>query len=178
MIPSICDRCIRKCKIPQVVSCERYKMGAVTAPTEKPRELYKDSSIEIEMKRTERRKRVIGKTSTEMKAEQAVLDNGWIVESIEDINPKITEGKIDPTKVSPDFVLGIADIRGHGDAKYGIDSWKRVPREQWIAAAHRHLLKLENGEKMNDADWGHHHALHIACCMMFVNHIDSADGHD
>ena len=87
-------------------------------------------------------------------------------------NPKITAGKIDPTKCLPDFVLGIADIRGHGDEKYGVDSWKRVPREQWIASAHRHLLALEKGEKINSDDWGHHHALHVACAMMFVHDID------
>lgn len=91
------------------------------------------------------------------------------------MNPKITTGKIDPTRVIPSFTLGVADIRMHGDEKYGKDSWKNVPREEWIAAAYRHLLAIMDGEKTNDKDWGHHHALHIACSMMFIHDIDSRE---
>jgi hypothetical protein len=88
------------------------------------------------------------------------------------INPKITTGKLQLTKVLPVLVEQIADIRMRGDAKYGIDSWKNVPREQWVDGIFRHLLELLKGETINAKDWGHHHAAHIACACMFILDID------
>ena len=91
------------------------------------------------------------------------------------MSAKITEGKIDPCKVHPAFIRGIAEIRKLADEKYGVDSWKTVPREEWISGMYRHLLELIEGGKTNDKDWGHHHALHIACSAMFVLWLDSQE---
>jgi hypothetical protein len=90
------------------------------------------------------------------------------------MSAKITAGKIDPTKVHTDLIRGIAEIRQLADEKYGVDSWETVPREQWIAGIFRHLLELLDGETHNDKDWGHHHALHIACSAMFILWLDES----
>jgi len=88
-------------------------------------------------------------------------------------SPKILTGKLKLSTVLPEFIEGIADIRMHGDDKYGVDSWKNVPREAWIDGMFRHLLELMKGKQINDKDWGHHHALHIATSAMFVHWLDS-----
>jgi len=85
---------------------------------------------------------------------------------------KITDGKLDLTQVHTEFMRGIADIRRLADEKYGVDSWKTVPGEQWISGIYRHLLELIDGHTHNTKDWGHHHALHIACSAMFILFID------
>ena len=98
-----------------------------------------------------------------------VCQSGDMVMSV---SPKITVGKLQLSKVLPELTEQIADIRMRGDAKYGVDSWRNVPREQWIDGIYRHLLELLKGNKHNDKDWGHHHAAHIACACMFILDID------
>ena len=88
-------------------------------------------------------------------------------------SPKILAGKLKLSTVLPEFIEGIADIRMHGDDKYGVDSWKNVQREAWIDGMFRHLLELMKGNQINDKDWHHHHALHIATSAMFVHWMDS-----
>jgi hypothetical protein len=88
-------------------------------------------------------------------------------------SPKILTGKLKLSTVLPEFIEGIADIRMHGDDKFGVDSWKNVSREDWIDGMFRHLLELMKGNTINDKDWCHHHALHIATSAMFVQWIDS-----
>ena len=88
-------------------------------------------------------------------------------------SPKMLAGKLKLSTVLPEFIEGVADIRMHGDDKYGVDSWKNVTREAWIDGMFRHLLELMKGNKINDKDWCHHHALHIATSAMFVNWLDS-----
>ena len=91
-------------------------------------------------------------------------------------SPKITEGKIDMNTLIPEFLEGVAEIRTLGDKKYGKDSWRDVPKEEWVSAMQRHLLKYRKGEIVNADDWGHHHMLHIAVGAMLVYANDVLKG--
>lgn len=83
---------------------------------------------------------------------------------------KDLDGKLTITTLVPEFLEGIADVRMHGNEKHGEDTWKEVPNKAWIDAIYRHVIELHKGNELNEKDWGHHHALHIACSAMFLYH--------
>jgi hypothetical protein len=56
----------------------------------------------------------------------------------------------------------------------GADNWRRCtePR-RYLAAALRHLFALGRGERL-DPETGKHHAVHAACCCLFLAGVDHA----
>ena len=57
----------------------------------------------------------------------------------------------------------------YGANKYPqADNWKRVPdaKRRYIDAMHRHLIAVDQGEKLDDES-GCHHMAHAICCALF-----------
>lgn len=65
------------------------------------------------------------------------------------------------------FILSIGDVLGFGAKKHGKFSWKKYPKEAYIAAVGRHILKYIDGEKL-DPETGFSHLSHIGASLMFL----------
>lgn len=63
----------------------------------------------------------------------------------------------------------VVRVLTYGANKYAPDAWKRVPeaRERYYAATMRHLFAWRQGES-RDAESGHLHLAHAACCLFFL----------
>lgn len=78
---------------------------------------------------------------------------------------KHDEGKWDPTFVSAELIVTLAQVRAFGAKKYSRDNWKngfKVTRS--LAAALRHIFIFLSGET-NDNESGLSHLGHAACCI-------------
>ena len=85
---------------------------------------------------------------------------------------KHDQEKIDPTLVQSDFIMDTAQILEFGAKKYGRENWMLCDDvNRYRAAAMRHLLAYNSGEKC-DPETGKSHLAHVACCIMFVMHFD------
>ncbi len=67
----------------------------------------------------------------------------------------------------------IVDVLGFGAKKYGPRTWQKVPepKDRYFAAAMRHLVAWQCGEK-NDPESGLHHLAHAGCCILFLLWFD------
>ena len=67
----------------------------------------------------------------------------------------------------------IAKVLTFGADKYSADNWKSVadPEGRYFAAAMRHLVAWEKGERI-DPESGFSHLAHAACCLMFLMYFD------
>jgi|SRR3989304_1873851 len=63
----------------------------------------------------------------------------------------------------------VAHVLAHGAQKYGVDNWQRVENaeQRYFAAALRHLIAWQSGEKL-DPESGKPHLAHAACCVLFM----------
>ncbi len=85
---------------------------------------------------------------------------------------KFDNGKPQLDLVDPTFILGIGEILTFGAEKYGANNWKKVKKHRYIAAAFRHFLAIMKGE-LYDEQSNRHHALHVACNLMFIFYFDT-----
>lgn len=82
---------------------------------------------------------------------------------------KDDSGKIMPSLIEPEFMIGLANVLTDGASKYGLNNWKECKdTRRYEDALYRHLLQYLRGENI-DSDSGHHHMLHIACNAMFLH---------
>lgn len=82
---------------------------------------------------------------------------------------KDDSGKIMPSLIEPEFMIGLANVLTDGASKYGLNNWKECKdTRRYEDALYRHLLQYLRGEN-TDSDSGHHHMLHIACNAMFLH---------
>lgn len=78
-------------------------------------------------------------------------------------------GKIRVELVTPNSILGMAEVLTYGAKKYKPNSWQNIdePLDTHYAALLRHLLQWRNGEKF-DKDSGLRHLKHILTNAMFL----------
>ena len=87
------------------------------------------------------------------------------------------ENKFDGEKVrldlvEPSIIEAIGKVRTYGVKKYGDEqSWRKVEKPRYIAAAMRHFEAYRKGES-NDAESGMPHLWHCACNLMFLIELD------
>lgn len=87
---------------------------------------------------------------------------------------KDDSGKIMPSLIEPEFMIGLANVLTGGASKYGLNNWKECKdTRRYEDALYRHLLQYLRGENI-DSDSGHHHMLHIACNAMFLHWFDES----
>lgn len=81
---------------------------------------------------------------------------------------KDTKGKTRLDLVLPSAIEWLGRIRTYGVQKYkDPDNWKKVPKEQYIAAAMRHFEKYRAGSYF-DEESGMPHLAHAMCNLMFL----------
>lgn len=89
----------------------------------------------------------------------------------EDQSVKADAGKPRPSLVPPALVLGVAEIRGYGNRKYGSsDNYKQVEPERYIDALYRHLLAIIQRHDIAalDEESGLPHIWHLATNAAFL----------
>ena len=75
--------------------------------------------------------------------------------------------------VEPSLIEAIGKIRTYGVKKYTDEqSWKKVEKQRYIAAAMRHFEAYRKGE-INDAESAMPHLCHCACNLMFLIELES-----
>lgn len=69
----------------------------------------------------------------------------------------------------------IVRVLAFGAEKYGVDNWRKVPEfeRRYFAAAMRHLVAHQLGERL-DPESGESHLAHAACCLLFLVSIATA----
>ena len=82
---------------------------------------------------------------------------------------KFDTGKLDYTLLPWDGVEEIVKVLEFGAQKYTRDNWKHVENAEvrYTAAAFRHLIAYNNGEK-TDPETGLSHLAHASCCLLFL----------
>lgn len=70
----------------------------------------------------------------------------------------------------------IVDVLGFGAKEYGPRTWQKAPepKDRYFAAAMRHLVAWQCGEK-NDPESGLHHLAHAGCCILFLLWFDDQE---
>ena len=84
---------------------------------------------------------------------------------------KADKGKIRPTLVPTDAIIGIARIREYGCNKYpegGEDNWMKVEPIRYVDALLRHALEFKDDPFGVDAESGLPHLWHIGCNYAFL----------
>ncbi len=66
-------------------------------------------------------------------------------------------------------VADVVDVLTFGARKYAPDNWRTVPewRRRYYAAAMRHLVAWQRGER-TDTESGLPHLAHAMCCLLFL----------
>ena len=88
-----------------------------------------------------------------------------------DQTAKADKGKIRPTLVPTDAIIGIARIREYGCNKYpegGEDNWMKVEPIRYVDALLRHALAFKDDPFGVDAESGLPHLWHIGCNYAFL----------
>lgn len=88
-----------------------------------------------------------------------------------DQSAKADAGKPCPSLVPPELVLGVAEIRGYGNRKYGSsENYKQVEPGRYIDALYRHLLAIIQKHDIAalDAESGLPHIWHLATNAAFL----------
>lgn len=74
--------------------------------------------------------------------------------------------------IDPYALLSLAMVLTAGAAEYEAHGWRSLNtfegRERVIGAAHRHLNKIERGERYDPSFGGLPHASHLMACAMFL----------
>lgn len=71
--------------------------------------------------------------------------------------------------IDSEFLEGLAQVLTKGAEKYADHNWRGgITTGRLIAAAYRHLGKINNGEDL-DPEWNLPHVYHLACCVMFLS---------
>lgn len=105
-----------------------------------------------------------------------------------DVSSQPEGRKYDAGKPRPDLIpagplLEVSKVLAYGAAKYtkgassGENNWQHVEggRQRYHAAALRHVLQWQSGER-HDSETGLHHLAHAACCLLFVLWFELRDG--
>ena len=88
---------------------------------------------------------------------------------VEKIGQKVDEGKPMLDLVTPESIIGMAEVLTMANKKYTPNSWQNVESGENLhyAAALRHLLAWKNGE-FNDKESNLSHIKHVMTNCMFL----------
>ena len=101
--------------------------------------------------------------------EGLINNSNDIISNIKDIASSCI--KLLDIKDNLDLIVMVGDMYSHGAEKYGINNWKKVAPERFVAALGRHIHKIING-KVYDSDSGFKHALHAYWnCIAIIHFI-------
>jgi hypothetical protein len=78
-----------------------------------------------------------------------------------------------PGAITPEFILGMANVLAFGANKYGRDNWAKCKKNQiylYWDALYRHLEAYRSGIEF-DEETGLSHLSHAACNLMFIQHL-------
>jgi len=87
---------------------------------------------------------------------------------------KYCDGKPQFHKIVPEFSEGLACQLTHGNSKYDEDSWKTIPKEEYVGALERHFNAYRRGEDI-DPETGLLHLDAVAACTMFLRWFSTQD---
>lgn len=92
---------------------------------------------------------------------------------------KFDSGKVDWTLMPFDSLEDVVYVLMFGAQKYARDNWQKVPnpKQRYIAAAMRHIVAYQKGEK-KDSESGLPHLAHAACCILFTAWFDKKEEQD
>lgn len=93
------------------------------------------------------------------------------------VGRKFDAGKLDYTLVPWDGLEEIVKVLEFGARKYARDNWKHVEGGdvRYLAAAFRHLIAYNTGEKV-DQETGISHLAHAGCCLLFLLSLEKRNG--
>lgn len=93
------------------------------------------------------------------------------------VGRKFDAGKVDYTLVPWDGLEEIVKVLEFGARKYARDNWKHVEggEQRYQAAAFRHLIAYNQGEKV-DQETGLSHLAHAGCCLLFLLSLETRNG--
>ena len=96
---------------------------------------------------------------------------------IRDGGMKFDTGKLDYTLVPWDGLDEIVKVLEFGARKYARDNWQLVEggEQRYLAAAFRHLIAYNRGEKI-DPETGVSHFAHAGCCLLFLLSLEKRNG--
>lgn len=90
----------------------------------------------------------------------------WIEDNKSAVKDKA--GKPNMSLVLPRALLALVRTREYGLIKYpDANNWRSVPKQDWYAAAARHLLKIQMGEEL-DEESGLPHVWHALCNIAYA----------
>lgn len=93
------------------------------------------------------------------------------------VGRKFDAGKLDYTLVPWDGLEEVVKVLEFGARKYARDNWKHVEGAdtRYLAAAFRHLIAYNTGEKV-DQETGLSHLAHAGCCLLFLLSLEKRNG--
>ena len=90
---------------------------------------------------------------------------------------KENKGKIPLHLVPPAVERCIGRVRAFGAQKYEPDNWRKIPKEELIAAARRHLNLYQEDPKSIADDSGLLHIEHCLCNIAFLATLESEEAY-
>lgn len=93
------------------------------------------------------------------------------------VGRKFDAGKLDYTLVPWDGLEEVVKVLEFGARKYARDNWQHVEggMQRYQAAAFRHLIAYNQGEKV-DQETGLSHLAHAGCCLLFLLSLEKSNG--
>lgn len=93
------------------------------------------------------------------------------------VGRKFDSGKVDYTLVPWDGLEEVVKVLEFGARKYARDNWQHVEggMQRYQAAAFRHLIAYNQGEKI-DQETGLSHLAHAGCCLLFLLSLEKRNG--
>lgn len=93
------------------------------------------------------------------------------------VGRKFDAGKLDYTLVPWDGLEEVVKVLEFGARKYARDNWQHVEGGdvRYLAAAFRHLIAYNQGEKV-DQETGISHLAHAGCCLLFLLSLEKRNG--
>lgn len=85
----------------------------------------------------------------------------------EEVGLKDDVGKLRMDLITPEIIIGMAEVLTYGANKYKPNSWQGCNPDLHYAACQRHLVKWKQGE-FDDSETGLSHLKHAATNIMFL----------
>lgn len=87
---------------------------------------------------------------------------------------KFSSHKVDLTMLPAEVLESISVIFMYGEGKYERDNWKKVPKDEYLKAAMRHLMARQKGESF-DKESHLDHLDHAIVCLMMLRYREIRD---